>query len=159
MDKATVFALNEYMLKIGAAIQCSSRVSDFMRQYETLYGDEIGDIFIANYVKNDKIHFENLWFFSEKRWWEMRDFLTEDQITLVNLKNRVQSWTVQKNDYDFKDFEGDYCNNTAASASSTLSLSVILTNEQTLRFKAAGKNCDFLYKILKEHITKNERLD
>jgi hypothetical protein len=159
MDKATVFALNEYMLKIGAAIQCSSRVSDFMRQYEKLYGDEIGDIFITNYIKDDKIHFENLWFFSKKRWWEMRDFLTEDKITLVNLKNRVQSWTVEKEDYDFIDFDSDYYNKTAASASSTLSLSVILTNEQTLRFTAAGKNCDFLYEILKEYIIKNEMPD
>ncbi|MGD0170732.1 MAG: hypothetical protein ABSB81_01200 [Halobacteriota archaeon] len=157
MDDPKLDEFLVYLEKIECTDEeCQARVLNLIKQYKMLSIKKIDRIFITNYVIGDKTYFDNFWMFSDKRCFEISDFFHADKIKSLKLKNQVESWVVEKAAYGFKDFEGDYYTKSAASDSSKLSLSVILKSGKTLDFKAARKNCDFLYAILKDYIIENE---
>lgn len=129
-------------------------VSDsFVNKIEPLYGifsemcpDEIKDIFITNYVKNDLTkQFQSLWFFSDEYCLEAKQFLTKVDLDIVYLSKSINYWTIKLEDYDYK----------KASAKSKMILGVELLEGASLTFRAEGKNCDYLKKIINKYIKPN----
>jgi hypothetical protein len=155
MDATKLNRFTVYLEKIDGTV-CQERLLYFIKQYEKLYTNGIDLIFISNRTEEGKAHFDNLFFFSKGRCIEMKDFLSADRIRNVKLKNEVNTWNVDRENYQFKNFEGDYFSKTAAIDSSTMNLSVTLEHGQTLHFEAVKKNCDFLYQVLKDYIVENE---
>jgi hypothetical protein len=98
MDNAKLMRFTDYL----DDILCFNypRFLHFINQYEKLYKDEIEQIFVTNYIKDNKPFFEDLWFFCNNRCLRMSNFLSEDKTTIFPLKNSVSFWTCEKKDYD-----------------------------------------------------------
>ena len=134
-------------------LDCISMANAFRNKIETIYklckelcAEEITDIFITDYIKEDgSREYENLWFFSEKHCMEAKQFRTIDDFDIIPIKKRVTYWNIQKNNYDFKN----------ATEKSRLFLRVNFEFGMGGDFKAAKENCDYLKKIILKYIMKN----
>ena len=114
--------------------------------YKELYPDEIMDIFITDYIKEDgSREYENLWFFSEKTCMEAKQFITTEDFDIIRIKKRVNIWNIRKHNYDFK----------KAIDTSRLFLRVNFDIDVDGELKAAKNNCDNLRKIILKYIVPN----
>ena len=127
------------------------RLYHFVNEYEKLYKDEIEQIFVTNYIKDNKPFFEDLWFFCGTYCLKMNNFLSEDQTSWFRLKNSVISWTNKRRDYDEK--------NQKVLAESSCFLSVTLVSQQTLCLRALGANCQYLERIHNKYVITNQVVD
>jgi hypothetical protein len=136
----------KYLESIGIANALRERIDTIYKFYQEIYPDEITDIFITDYIKEDGTReYENLWFFSEKHCMEAKRFITKDDFDIVPIKKRVNYWTIQKQNYDFK----------KATEKSRLYLKFDLDAGINCDFKAAKENCDYLRKIILKYIVPN----
>lgn len=134
-------------------LDCISIANAFRNKIETIYKlckelcpEEITDIFITDYIKEDgSREYENLWFFSDKHCMEAKQFRTRDDFDIIHIKKRVTYWNIQKQNYDFKN----------ATEKSRLFLRVNFEFGMSGEFKAAKENCDYLKKIILKYIMKN----
>jgi len=94
--------------------------------------EKIEDIFITDYVKADGTReYENLWFFSKGYCLEAKGFLSQINLDITPLKNRINYWTITIQDFDFK----------KASENSRLTLAFNTVQEIHGNYKAAKRNC------------------
>src|SRR3972149_10515541 len=111
------------------------KIYDF---YKGVCKDDITDIMITEYLKEDgSREYESLWFFSEKYCMEAKQFITSDNFDMVAMKNRINYWKVQKQDYDFG----------KATERSRLTIYVSLGTLSSLDLKASKENCSQLKNI------------
>ena len=109
--------------------------------------DKIEDVFVTDYVKEDGMReYENLWFFSKGYCLEAKKFLSEINLDITPIKNRVTYWTVTAQDFDFK----------KASEKSRLHLRYDLVQRISGEFKAARGNCDSLQAIINKYVKPNQ---
>jgi hypothetical protein len=157
MVEANVWEFTEYLDRIGAT-DLYRPIGLLLEQYKKLYNDEILDIFVSNGISENQIKWETLWFFSERDCFEMKKFLNKNSMHVTRLKNNVQSYNFDKDNYQFQDLKtkGDYYADRTAPASACFRVSATLSNGQEIEFKALGRNCTFLSYILKKYIKENE---
>lgn len=114
--------------------------------YEEIYPDEITDIFVTDYIKEDGTReYENLWFFSEKYVMEAKLFIEKDDFDITPIKNRIDYLEIKKQDYDFKE----------ATGKSRLYLEFALDTRVTCKFKASKENCNYLRAIIFKYVVPN----
>jgi len=106
--------------------------------------EEIEQIFIADYIKEDNTRaYESIWFFSERYCLEVKNFETDYNIDIVPIK--VYWFEMSLKDYDFK----------KATQKSRLQVSMIFDGQISGSLKAAKENCDVLRDILLKYIKPN----
>ncbi len=122
------------------------RVETIYAFYTEICPDEIADIFVSEYIKEDESReYENLWFFSSKYCMEAHDFVTKDFFDIELMKNRITWCEIHKQDYDFK----------RAIKKSRIRLRFSLPRNREGIIKASGQNCDYLKDIIFKYVTPN----
>ncbi|MGD0327847.1 MAG: hypothetical protein ABSB21_04380 [Halobacteriota archaeon] len=127
-------------------------LDDHITQYEKVYPDEVTDIFISNDIIDNKISCGSLWLFNENGCIEMKNFPNGNNMRFVRLKD--STYETESDDYKFYDCETlrDCLNKTGTNPNAHLRINVALLSGQEIQFKAVGRNCDFLFYILKKYI-------
>ena len=109
--------------------------------------DEIEDIFVTDYIKGDGAReYENLWFFSKNYCLEAKKFLTQIDLDILLMKNRITYWTVTAQDFDLK----------KASEKSRPNLVFKLIPDIHGEFKASKGNCNSLLTIIDKYVKTNQ---
>ena len=135
-----------YLESIGITKALLERIETIYKFYQGIYPDEITDIFITEYIKEDGLReYESLWFFSKKNCMEAKQFITKEDFDVTPIKKRIFYWTIQKQNYDFK----------KATENSRLHLRFELDTGIAGEIKAAKENCDYLRKIILKYIVPN----
>jgi len=135
-----------YIRSIGITVILQKRIEEIYEFYEKICPDEITDIFVTDYIKDDvSREYENLWFFSKKYCMEAKGFTVRDEFDMVPIRKRVVGWDMQKKDYDFK----------TATSKSRITLVFKLLEGVGGTLKAASMNCDYLKDIFLKHIIQN----
>ena len=136
----------EYLKSIGITTALRERIETIYEYYKEICSDEITDIFITEYIKEDESReYENLWFFSDKYFMEAKQFITKDDFDIASIEKSIIYWKIEKKDYDFK----------KATEKSRLFLSAVLNNVVDGDFKASKENCDYLKEIILKYIKVN----
>ncbi len=136
----------KYLESISITNALRERIETIYKFYQEIYPDEITDIFITDYIKEDGLReYESLWFFSNKNCMEAKQFITKEDFDVAPIKKRIYYWTIQKQNYDFK----------KATEKSRLYLRFELDTGVTCGVKAAKENCDYLRKIILKYIVPN----
>jgi len=134
-------------------LDCISITNALRGRIETIYKlckqlcpEEIKDIFITDYIKEDGSRvYENLWFFSEKNCMEAKNFRAVEDFDIIPMKKRVTFWNIKIHNYDFK----------KATDTSRLFLAIRFDIDMAGYFKAAKENCDYLKEIIFKYAMKN----
>jgi len=133
----------DYLASIGMPEALWHRVREIYNFYRDVCPDEITDIFVSEYVKDDgSREYENLWFFSKKACMEAKQFITNDDFDMCQMENRVIGWRVKKKDYDFK----------RSTDKSRVSLVFRFDYAMEGELKASRGNCDCLRQVLLKHV-------
>jgi len=136
----------DYLASIGMPEALWQRVREIYGFYRDICGQEIGDIFVTDYITDDgSREFENLWFFSDKCCMEAKQFIATDDFDSTPMKNRIVYWEVKKQDYDFKE----------ATEKSRLLLYFRVDSQVRCDFKAARANCHYLRNIFFKYVVPN----
>ncbi|HET6309680.1 MAG TPA: hypothetical protein VFH00_01600 [Candidatus Nitrosotalea sp.] len=136
--------IQAYCIGLGMPKALIERAKLIHALYGKLGINDISDVFISEYVKEDgERSFENLWFFADKHVMEAKQFATE--IDLDMAPSTVVSYI------DLKQTEYDLEHSTGASrlfvtATLPLGMGVGLT------FKASRENCDYLKTIVIKYL-------
>jgi len=136
----------KYLESIGITEALSNRIETIYEFYREICPDEITNIFVTDYIKEDGTREnENLWFFSQKYAMEAKLFIEKDDFDISPIRNRIYYWIVQKQNYDFK----------KAGEKSRLYLKFSLDTGVSGELKASKENCDYLRNIIREYIVAN----
>lgn len=109
--------------------------------------DKIEDIFIDDYLKEDGTRdYEDLWFFSNLYCLEAKKFLTQIDLDITPIKQRITYWSVKIQDFNFKE----------SSEKSRFSLGFNLLQGVSGTLKASKRNCDYLQVIIVKYIKANQ---
>lgn len=136
----------KYLESIGVANALWKKIEIIYEFYEEIYPDEITDIFITDYIKEDGLReYESLLFFSKKNCMEAKQFITKEDFDVTPIEKRIFYWTIQKQNYDFK----------KATEKSRLHLKFYLDTGMTGEAKAAKGNCDYLREIILKYVVSN----
>jgi len=136
----------KYLESIGMTKTLRKRVETIYAFYTETCPDEITDIFVSDYIKEDRTReYQNLWFFSPKCCMEAHSFITEDYFDIDAMQNRIATWEIRKQDYDFK----------KATEKSRLHLVFWLPPDRHAEFKASKENCDYLKDIFLKYVVPN----
>lgn len=135
-----------YLKSIGITETFRKRIETIYEFYGNICPDEIGGIFVTDYIKEDgSREYQNLWFFSPKYCMEAKLFITTDDFDITPIQKRVYYWTVEKKNYDFK----------KATEKSRLHLKITLDAGIKGDLKASKGNCDHLRNIILRYIAPN----
>ena len=122
------------------------RIEFIYTLFGNMFPDEIEDVFITEYVKEDGTReYENFWVFSKGYCGEAKKFLNQVDLDITPIKNRITYWTVQANDYDFK----------KATVKSRLNLYLETLHNITCDFKATRGNCGYLQSLINKYVKPN----
>jgi hypothetical protein len=136
----------KYLESIGITETLYKRVETIYEFYRNICPDEITDIFVTEYIKEDRTReYENLWFFSKKYAMEAKLFIEEDNFDITPIQNRIHHWRIQKQDYDFK----------KATEKSRIHLTFSIDLGVYAEFKASKENCDHLKDIIFKYVIPN----
>lgn len=135
-----------YLKSIGMSDVLIRRVETINKFYQDICLEEITDIFVTEFIKEDGTReYENLWFFSQTHAMEAKSFISRDEFDMTPLHKKVTYWTVEKQDYDFA----------KATEKSRVHLTISLRHPVRGIFRASRENCDFLRDVLRKHIMPN----
>lgn len=136
----------KYLESIDITKTLGKRIETIYGFYREICPDEITDIFISDYIKDDgSREYESACFFSKRYCMEAKQFVAKDNFDITPIQKRVVYWTIQKQDYDFE----------KATEKSRLHLDVKFDTEIRGEFKAAKQNCDYLRDIIVKHVMAN----
>jgi len=138
----------DYLESIGIkAGPLFGRIESIHEFYLEMCPDEIGDIFVTDYIDSEgKREYENLWFFSDRYIMEAKGFAAgKDDFDITPINSRVVYYVIRKQDYDFKE----------ATETSRLYLELKLDTGVDGDFKAAKENCDALRDIILKYVKPN----
>lgn len=135
-----------YLRTIGMTTEVIlKRIETIYEFYKEMCPDEIMDIFVTDYIKEDGTReYENLWFFSDKYCMESKQFITKDEFDIALIK-KISYVRIKKQDYDFK----------KAIEKSRIILHVGFEHPITGEIKASKENCDFLKVIFLKYVKPN----
>ncbi len=133
----------DYLKSIGITTEVLlRRVESIYQFYLGVCPEEIKDIFITDYIKDDGTReYESLWLFSDSYWIEAKQFIVKDNFDMIPIK-RIERWEIKKEEYDFK----------KATEKSRLFLRVNINSLLLSEFKASKENCDFLKEIFLKYV-------
>lgn len=139
----------EYFKSIGITSQeYLKRIETLMEIHSELCQDEIVDIFVDEYIKEDGTReYEDISFYSKQYFFGVSQFLTTDTFILSKNTKDVKSIKIKKKDYDFK----------KATEKSRLNIDVSYETSTPLHgsFKASKENCDILKQIFLKYMMPN----
>ena len=136
----------KYLENIDITKTLCKRIETIYEFFREICPDEITDIFINDYMKDDgSREYESAHFFSNKYYMEAKQFVAKDNFDITPVRKRVVYWTIQKQDYDFK----------KATEKSRLYLGVDFDTGIRGKCKAAKQNCDYLRDIIVKHVMAN----
>lgn len=138
----------EYLKSIGIGSELFlTRIETLMEIHSKLCQDEILDIFVDDYIKEDGTReYEGITFFSNEYSFGSTNFLTTDNFVFSNLKKSTVFVAFKSKDYDFK------------KATALSRLNVIIGYETTNfkgNYKASKENCDVLRRIALKYMKPN----
>ncbi len=136
----------KYLESIGIAEALRKRIETTYEFCREICPDEIIDIFVEEYIKEDgSREYENLDFFSKRYAVEARQFIAKDDFIITPIQKRISYYTLQKRDYNFK----------TATEKSRLYLEFDLDTGLKGELKASKENCDYLRDIILKYIKSN----
>lgn len=137
----------KYLKSVGVTETLQTRVASIYKTFEEMCPDEITDIFVTDYIKNDmEREYESLWFFSEKFMMEAKKFITNENFDMMPFKKKILYWNTISKNYDFNE----------ATEESRLNVHVVVFPGQSFAdFKASRENCNDLRDIILKHIIPN----
>lgn len=138
--------LTAYLKSIGMSDVLMRRVETIQEFYQGICPDEIRDIFVNDFIKEDGTReYGSVWFFSQTYAMEAKSFTSKDDFDMTPLRKRLTYWRVEKQDYDFA----------KATEKSRVLLQIRMDYPVTGEFRASKENCDFLRDVLRKHILPN----
>ena len=138
----------DYLRMIGiTADEYLKRIETIMEVQSNICQEEIIDIFVDEYIKEDGSRdYEDITFFSNEHDFGVVQFLTEDNFILTKRIKNVSAIKIKKHDYDFK----------KATENSRLNIEVRYDiSEMYAIFKASKENCDHLKQIYFKYVAPN----
>jgi hypothetical protein len=130
---------NNYMKYIGLSPALTGRVQDFYGFWRMLCPEKIEWMFINDSIDKDGARlFESLLFFSANYGMEAKDFVSKENFHMVRIESPIVLFSVQTQDYDFKQ----------ATEKSRLYFRASLTASTSATLKAAKENCDCLWELV-----------
>ena len=137
----------EYLKDINMSDFLVARVEEVFNFYQLVHSDEITDIFVTDYLKEDGERiYESLWFFSQGYLMEAKGFMSKDEFDMSPLRKCVSYWSLEKKDYDFQ----------KATVKSRLFIKVKFSElDISAQFKASKENCDYLKGLFHKYILPN----
>ncbi len=135
-----------YIQSLGIRTPLEERIKRIYEFYQALCPDEITDMFIEDYFKeNGTREYEGLWFFSGKYVMEAKTFIKDDDFDMAQIEKRLNYWRIKKQDYDFKQ----------ATDKSRMHLDAAFEGGTMVIMKAAKANCDALRDIFMKYFLPN----
>lgn len=139
----------DYLETIGVSKRFIEKINGIYNIYKKLCTDKIAEIFVTDYMNEDgKREFENLFFFSKQYIMEAKQFAIRDEYDLMPIRNNIDRWELQIENYDF----------VKATSASRFNLKLNFRYGLSANFKASGENCDCLKDILVKYIRPNMRI-
>jgi len=141
----------KYLATIGlTAPTALARVEDAYRVCSHLCPEDIGDIFVEDYVTEDGTRvYEHLEFFSPHFVMDVKNFLSAPDYSVGGMGNGIFALRVRASEYDFQ----------KASDKSRLVMDLALraagTPQNVWTFKAARENCDSLWALAIKYFKPN----
>ncbi len=128
----------EWYREIGFPNTVVSTAADIIAQVETYYAMLFDGFFISNIKNGDQEEYTSLWLFSGQYVVECKDYLTRFDIDIVRFKDNVRYVSI------LSDRKESLTNPTNTS---TMKLSVLLTDGVRCLYDATGYNCRKLSEI------------
>jgi len=122
----------------------------FLKRIEEIYEmvievikEEPDKVIIEDYINEDGARtYTDLSFLSASYLVSIAQFLTNDTIILNDVKDKIESITISKQDYDFK----------KATEKSRLNLKILYLHPGIIgNYTASKENCDFLWKHARDY--------
>lgn len=121
------------------------RIDNIYNIYIRLGCDEITNIFISDFIKEDGTRdYESLWFFSKNYLMEAKEFTTKYDIDMVIFPSKIRYLKFEFSDYDFN----------KANDNSRLLIYFSFEPEMSCTLKASKGNCDYLLHNIFEVLVK-----
>lgn len=140
-------SFKEYLSAVGLVASLIERVESIHDFFVALCSQEIKNVFITDYVKEDGgREYESVWFLSDDYIMEAKQFIAQDLFDITPLRKSVAYFEIKKQDYDFTDSTND---------KSRCYLRVKFLNAIDGEFKASKENCVQLKKLIAEHFKPN----
>ena len=138
---------DDYLKDIGlTSIPFTEKIEFVYNICSQMCPEEIKDIIITNYIKNDaNEEFVNLWFFSDKYCLEAKQFLTKYDLDITYIYESIKYWNIKLEDYSYNDI----------SNKSILYLEAESVMGIAFTFRAQGKNCGYLKAIIDKYFKPN----
>ena len=138
----------EYLKLIGiTSEEYLKRIGMIMDVHLELCQDEIIDIFVDEYIKEDGTReYEDISFFSNKYEFSAIQFLIDNNFCLSKRKKNVVAIKIKHKDYDF--------NKATEKSRLNIELTKDIINVYGI-FKASKENCDYLKQIYLKYIVPN----
>jgi hypothetical protein len=136
----------DYLACIGLKDLIIARVATILEFNVKICPDEIMDIFISEYMKEDGTReYESLWFFSKRYTMEAKHFLAVDDFDIMPVNKCVHYFQLKKQDYEIE------------SANDKSRLTILFTGGYQISgtLKGTKENCDHLWRIFKNYILAN----
>jgi hypothetical protein len=131
-----------YLKAIGMSDTLLGRVQTIYDFFKEICPEDISSIFVDDIIKEDGTReYETLYLFARRFLMEAKHFITQDQFEMALLDQQVFHWSVEKQDYDFRN----------ATEKSRLHITIYLGTRIQADFKGAKNNCDFLKEIFRAH--------
>ena len=137
-----------YLKLIGiTAEEYLKRIETIIEVHSTICQEEIIDIFVDDYFKEDGTReYDGLTFFSDEYIFGAAQFLTEDNFILSKRMKNVTTIKIKGKNYDFK----------KATENSRLNIEIKHEIRELFgNFRASKENCDHLKNIYFKHIVPN----
>ncbi len=145
--------MSNYILETGGSGVVSDRIVSLLLLTRDLLGEEetVHRTFISEYVDpNGSRTYESVWFFTDVYALEARNFLASDDIDCVFMKENIGYLRLVKSDFS---------PSVEASPQSRMSVTVNFGTPTTGSLggvlKASGRNCNYLYEIIKSVFVPN----
>ena len=135
----------EYLKLIGITEEkYLKRIETIIEVHSTICQEEIIDIFVDEYIKEDGTReYDGITFFSNEYVFGATQFLTKDNFMFSKRMKNVTVITIKGNNYDFK----------KATENSRLNIEIRHDIPELFgHFRASKENCDYLKKIYFKHI-------
>lgn len=136
----------DYLDNLNITNILRERIEYIYKFFEEICPDEIVDIFITDYLKeNESKEYESLWFFSTKYAMEAKNFTTKDDYDISPIKNRIHYWSIKMENYNYQN----------ATKTSRIFSKFRVDATLNCELKASEENCDYLKDIIQKYVKPN----
>lgn len=135
----------KYFRDIGIQEPLEERIKTIHEFFSEICQDEIEDVFVNEYVKEDgSREFHSVRFLSKNYSMAASDFISKDDFRMGPIGG-IRNFRLQKKDFDFK----------KATEKSRMTIDIMFASGVRSPYKASGVNCEYLTKIFHKYIIPN----